>query len=82
MSTTSRSALGVLFLALATPLLAQTQGQAAAGAASGPVITATASADRIRFTASTGIVEMRVELFVSGGPSLYDSGWMKGNVLD
>src|SRR5438094_257813 len=25
---------------------------------------------------------MRVELFVSGGPSLYDSGWMKGNVLD
>jgi hypothetical protein len=41
-----------------------------------------AQSDVIRFTAADRVVEMRVEVYGSGGQPLYDSQWKSGNLLD
>ncbi len=46
------------------------------------VVTAAASPDAVRFTASAGVVQMRVEVLSPSGAALYDSDWKGGNVLD
>jgi hypothetical protein len=38
--------------------------------------------DGVRFTASPGVVQMRVEVVSSSGATLYDSDWRSGNVFD
>jgi hypothetical protein len=73
MSRPSRLVLGLPILVSSALLYAQAQP---------PVITATATADRVRFVAASPVVEIRVELFFPGGQPLFDSGWRKGNVLD
>ncbi len=46
-----------------------------------PVITAGATSDNVRFTASSGTVSMRV-VVSSGAFTVFDSGWHAGNVVD
>ena len=48
-----------------------------------PVVTATAApVDGIRFTASPGVVQMRVEVLWPSGTPLFDSEWKNGNLLE
>jgi hypothetical protein len=46
-----------------------------------PVITAGATSDNVRFTASSGTASMRV-VVASGAFTVFDSGWRSGNVVD
>src|SRR6266567_5542858 len=45
-------------------------------------ITARASADRIRITAPSSIVQLHVEIYASGGEKLFDKEIRGGNVFD
>src|SRR4029077_4875726 len=46
-----------------------------------PVITGTASAERLRFTAPSSVVQMQLQIYAESGQLLFD-GTSKGNVLD
>ncbi len=45
-------------------------------------ITATASNERLRFTAPTSVVQMRLEVYNAGGRKLFDNELRGGNALD
>src|SRR5712692_7318412 len=45
-------------------------------------VTASASADRVRFTAPSSVVQMRLEVYGSNAEKLFDNELKGGNVLD
>src|SRR5712691_9698089 len=69
-------------LALTADLtFAQTE-QPASVPRSAPVVTAAASAERVRITASSNIIAIRLTIVNVDGQQLFDSGIHDGNVLD
>jgi hypothetical protein len=62
---------------------AQAQSQSGAPIkASGLTITASATGDRVRFTAPSSVVQIRLEVYNSAGRKLFDNELRGGNVLD
>src|SRR5712691_12987935 len=49
---------------------------------SAPIVTATASAKRVRFTAPSNTTAMRLEIYAADGQRTFDTGLHPGNVLD
>ena len=49
---------------------------------SGLTVTATASTDRVRFTAPSSVIQIRIEVYNSTGKKLFDNELRGGNVLD
>src|SRR5204862_959413 len=47
-----------------------------------PVISAAATADRVRITAPASIVQMHVEIYAASGEKLFDNEIRSGNVFD
>ncbi len=81
MSSTSRLAASLLFLfsVFHTPLRAQ---ERAPESRSAPIVTATISAERVRFTAASNIIAMRLEVYKVDGQRFFDSGFKSGTLLD
>ncbi len=81
------SSLFVLFLfsvALAQENRApiETPRERVAPASAGPLVTATATAGRVRFVSPGTVVQLRLEVFNEAGQKLFDTGLHGGNVLD
>jgi len=47
-----------------------------------PTVTATATAERVRFNSPGSVTQMRLEVFDASGERLFDSGFLSGNILD
>ena len=50
--------------------------------ASGPLVTATATAKRVRFVSPGSVVQLRLEVYNEAGQKLFDTELHGGNVLD
>jgi hypothetical protein len=70
-----------LILCLANVAVAQ-EGKPADASRSGVTITAFASNDRVRFTAPSSVVQIRLEVYNPTGKKLFDNEVRGGNVLD
>jgi hypothetical protein len=78
--TRSRMAIGIFsFFAAVSSLIAQDVNNKTVTTA--PVITATASVDKLRFTAPASVVQMQLQVYSKSGQVLFDVS-AKGNVLD
>ena len=58
------------------------QEQTLASSRSTITVTAAATADRVRFTAPSTVVQMRIEVYASNGEKLFDNEIRGGNVID
>lgn len=47
-----------------------------------PLVSATATAEQVRFASPGEIIQMRLEVFAAGGERLFDSDFKFGNLLD
>src|SRR5437867_533738 len=52
------------------------------GSESTITVTAAATADRVRFTAPSTVVQMRLEVYAANGEKLFDNEIRGGNVID
>jgi hypothetical protein len=81
----SRKALGIIItlfmLCVAHAVAGQELNNKIAAPATAPVITGTASAERLRFTAPGSVVQMQLQIYAESGQLLFDVT-SKGNVLD
>src|SRR2546421_1416915 len=71
----------VVVVSVTSAILAQ-DAPVKPGQASPPAVTATASAERVRFTAPDDGVELRLEVYSETGELVSDSGFDAGNVMD
>ncbi len=70
-------------LAVAPSAQAQTEGAAAqARQSSSTVVTASATAEGVRFASPEEGVQMRVEIISDGGERLFDTDFRQGNIVD
>ena len=59
------------------------QGQSLASSSRSTItVTAAATADRVRFTAPSTVVQMRIEVYAANGEKLFDNEIRGGNVID
>src|SRR5207247_3727909 len=58
------------------------QDQAPASGRSTTTITAAATDDRVRFTAPSTVVQMRLEVYAANGEKMFDNEIRGGNVID
>src|SRR5688500_16221491 len=81
MLTTSRLAASLLLLfnVLSSPLPAQERTPEGRPA---PIVTATITAERARFTAASPVTALRLEVYTADGQRLFDSGFKPGTLLD
>src|SRR2546423_12554119 len=68
-------------LALGNPVFAQEQATQVAKTAT-PTVTAAATAERVRFSAPSGVVQLRLEVYDEAGRRVFDTEQRGGNVLD
>ena len=78
MVTTIRSTV-VVFLLLIISGAAFAQDQSGAKQ---PMVTGTASTNRVRFVSMGEVQETRLQVFSQDGPQVSDSGFRSGNLLD
>src|SRR5215210_754949 len=74
-----------LALSLNVGATAQTAAQTAAAQeakTNTPQVTATATAERVRFAAHASVVQLRLEVYDETGRKLFDTEQRGGNVLD
>ena len=57
-------------------------GEAVAPMPAGPLVTATATADRVRFVAPGTVIQVRLEVYNEAGQKVFDTELRGGNVLD
>ncbi|HEY3027943.1 MAG TPA: hypothetical protein VGJ55_17470, partial [Pyrinomonadaceae bacterium] len=75
---------GFLILCMLSTVLAQTQQQsivAQKAGQTGATVTASATAERVRFTAPSNVMRMQLQIISESGQILFDVS-SKGNVLD
>src|SRR5713101_9172685 len=72
---------GALILLVVSIVCAQEQLPASSGRST-ITVTAAATADRVRFTAPSTVVQMRIEVYASNGEKLFDNEIRGGNVID
>jgi len=60
----------------------QAPGEAVAPLPAGPLVTATASTDRVRFVAPGTVIQVRLEVYNEAGQKVFDTELRGGNVLD
>src|SRR5262245_38419317 len=46
------------------------------------IVTASSSGDHVRFTATSSVVQLRLEIYGSSGSKVFDSEFCGGNVID
>ena len=73
------SATGIL---LVVSIVCAQEQNAATGSRSTPTVTAAATADRVRFTAPSTAVQIRLEVYGANGEKLFDNEIRGGNVID
>ena len=75
---------GLFAFVMAFPsVMAQERGGADGGRErSAPVVTAAASAGRVRFSSAGEVIQVRLEVFDAAGERVFDSGFLNGNLLD
>jgi hypothetical protein len=72
-----------LLLLILSPIAASAQNPTAkTGDSPGATITASATGERVRFAASSSVVQIRLEVYNSTGRKLFDNEVRGGNVLD
>lgn len=71
----------VCLLALSNTITGQ-EGAERNPAVTAPVVTATATPDRVRFVAPGTVVQLRLEVFTEAGQKIFDTELRGGNVLD
>ena len=71
----------ILILCLIDSAVGQDNGPAN-GARAGLTVTASASSDRVRFTAPSSVVQVRLEVYNSRGRKVFDNEVRSGNMLD
>ena len=76
----SRSLVLILFLAVSGTVLGQ-QEKTTINSRPTPIVTAAATAERVRFTAPSNVVRMQLQVISESGQILFDVS-SKGNVLD
>src|SRR5205823_4254915 len=64
------------------PSLAQSERPTGNATSSAPVVTATASAKRVRFVAPSSVIQLRLEVYNQTGQKIFDTEQHGGNVLD
>ena len=72
----------ILVLLLVLLGTAVAQGQTGAGAPEPPVVTATASSDRVRYVSMGEVNQTRLQVFAPDGTPAFDSGFRLGNTID
>src|SRR5437870_3157108 len=73
------SAAGIL---LVVNIVCAQEQNAATGSRSTTTITAAATAERVRFTAPSTVVQIRIEVYAANGEKLFDNEIRGGNVVD
>jgi hypothetical protein len=69
-------------LLIVSIVCAQEQQNTANSSRSAATITAAAAADRVRFTAPSSVVQMRLEVYNANGEKVFDNEIRGGNVID
>jgi hypothetical protein len=71
-----------VLLSICNGIAAQERGGEMGRGQSAAPITATATAERVRFHSPGEVTEIRVEVFDGAGERVFDSGFKRGNLLD
>ncbi|HKP71345.1 MAG TPA: hypothetical protein VJT82_00300, partial [Pyrinomonadaceae bacterium] len=75
--------LTILSLVLfATSAFAQSEQKAQGQSSATPVVSASASAEGVRFAAPESVLQMRLEIYGANGEPVFDSGARAGSILD
>jgi hypothetical protein len=71
-----------LLLTFAVATHAQTEASSARTRTEPPLVTAAATAERVRFAAPNGVVQLRLEVYDGAGRKVFDTEQRGGSVLD
>lgn len=82
MSTAKRLVTSVTAILLLVSTLCAQQQTTTSSSRSAITVTAASSAERVRFTAPSTVVQMRIEVYATNGEKLFDNEIRGGNVID